>query len=184
VVYELPFGVGKPFLIRRGLLRSVFGSWQVATILGAHSGFPINVTIDRSATVVPDGNTSNQRPDTVSGVPLSPPGGATPSEWINPAAFAIPAPGRFGNLRRDVAKGPGLWQLDIGLSKRIALTEDWRLQFRAEAFNVLNRAQYGAPQSDFSAGPGQFGVITQPVNTTPIGSGTQRQIQLALRLEF
>jgi hypothetical protein len=57
-------------------------------------------------------------------------------------------------------------------------------RMRAEAFNIFNRAQFGAPQSDFSAGPGEFGVITQPVNTTPIGSGTPRQIQLALRLDF
>jgi hypothetical protein len=83
-----------------------------------------------------------------------------------------------------MGRAPGLWQADIAASKQIDLHERYHLQFRAEAFNIFNRAQFGAPQSDFSAGPGEFGVITQPVNTTPLGSGTPRQIQLALRLDF
>jgi len=140
--------------------------------------------MSRSAISVPDGNTNNQRPNLVPGVSLTPPGGATRSEWINPAAFAIPAPGTFGNAPRDIARGPGLWQVDLGAGKRIPLTERYRLQFRAEAFNIFNRTQLGAPQSNLSAGPGQFGLITQPVNTSPIGTGTPRQIQLALRFEF
>jgi hypothetical protein len=74
--------------------------------------------------------------------------------------------------------------LDLGADKQIPFNEGWRLQFRAEAFNILNRAQLDQPQADLSAGPGEFGVITQPVNTTPIGVGTPRQIQLALQLEF
>ena len=184
MVYELPFGAGKAYLNQPGFLRNVFGSWQLSTIVGAHTGFPLNVTADRSATVVPDANTNNQRPNLISGVSLTPPGGATPSEWINPAAFAVPAAGTFGNAGRDIGRAPGLWQADIGASKRIALNERYQLQFRAEAFNLFNRAQFGAPNADISAGPGEFGVITQPVNTTPIGTGTPRQIQLALRLEF
>jgi len=183
-VYELPFGAGKAYLNQPGVLRSVFGSWQLTSIVGAHTGFPVNVLVDRSAKVVPDGNTNNQRPNILLGVPLTPAGGATPSEWINPAAFAVPAAGAFGDAPRDVARAPGLWQADIGASKRIALRERYQLQFRAEAFNLFNRAQFGAPNADISAGLGEFGVITQPVNTTPIGTGTPRQIQLALRLEF
>jgi len=184
MVYELPFGAGKAYLNQPGVLRSLLCSWQLATIVGAHAGFPLNVTVDRSATVVPDANTNNQRPNLVSGVSLTPPGGATPSEWINPAAFAVPAAGTFGNAGRDIGRAPGLWQADLGASKRIALSERYQLQFRVEAFNIFNRAQFGAPNADISAGPGEFGVITQPVNTTPIGTGTPRQIQLALRLEF
>ena len=170
-VYELPFGAGKAYLNQPGFLRSVFGSWELTTVVGAHTGFPVNVTVDRSAAAVPDGNTNNQRPNVILGVPLTPPGGATPSEWINPAAFAVPAAGTFGDAPRDVARAPGLWQADVGASKRIALREHYQLQFRAEAFNIFNRAQFGAPNADISAGPGEFGVITQPVNTTPIGTG-------------
>jgi hypothetical protein len=184
MVYELPFGAGKRHLNEGGVLRSLFGSWQLAAIVGAHTGFPINVTVDRSSTAVPGGNTNNQRPNLVPGVSLTPPGGATPSEWINPAAFAVPAAGTVGNAGRDIGRAPGFWQADISMSKRLAFKERYQLQFRAEAFNILNRAQFGAPIADDSAGPGEFGLITQPVNTTPIGTGTPRQIQLALRLEF
>jgi hypothetical protein len=184
LICELPFGAGKAHLYQPGVLRGLFGSWQLAGILAAHTGFPVNVTVDRSSTAVPDGNTNNQRPNRVWGTPLSPPGGATPSEWINPAAFAAPAAGTFGNAGRDIATAPGLWQADLGASKRIALNERCQLQFRIEAFDIFNRAQFGAPLSDYSSGPGEFGVITQPVNTTPIGGGTPRQIQLAMRLEF
>jgi hypothetical protein len=183
-VYELPFGAGKAYLNQLGILPRVFGSWALTTVVGAHTGFPVNVTVDRSASAVPDGNTNNQRPNVLPGIPLIPPGAATPSEWINPAAFAAPAAGTFGNAPRDVARAPGLWQADVGLSKRIPLRERYQLQFRAEAFNILNRDQFGAPNADFSEGPGEFGLITQPVNTTPIGTGTPRQIQLALRFEF
>ena len=183
-VYELPFGAGKAYLNQPGFSRSVFGSWELTTVVGAHTGFPVNVLVDRTAASVPDGNTNNQRPNVILGVPLIPPGGATPSEWINPAAFAVPAAGTFGDAPRDVARAPSLWQADVGASKRIVLNERYQLQFRAEAFNIFNRAQFGAPNADISAGPGEFGVITQPVNTTPIGTGTPRQIQFALRLEF
>jgi hypothetical protein len=183
-VYELPFGRGKPYLSDPGVLRGMFGGWQVTSIITARTGFPVNVTVDRSAASVPDGNTNNQRPNLAPGVPLVPPGGSTSAEWINLAAFTTPAAGTFGNVGRDILRGPGLWQVDFGLAKRIALTERCRLQFRAEAFNVFNRAQLAAPQSDISAGPGEFGRIIQPVNTTPIGTGTPRQIQLALRFEF
>jgi hypothetical protein len=184
VVYELPFGADKPYLNQSGIVRSIFGAWEVTSIVSAHTGFPVNVTVDRSASSVPDGNTNNQRPDLVPGVSLTPPGGSTLSEWINPAAFAIPAPGTFGNAPRDVARGPGVWQVDMGLGKYLLATERLRLQFRAEAFNIFNHPQYGPPQADLSAGPGVFGSIISTVNTGPVGTGTPRQLQFALRASF
>ena len=152
----------------------------------ARTGFPVNVTVDRSASAVPDGNTTDQRPNLVPGVSLTPPGGPTTAEWINPAAFSIPAPGTFGDAPRDVARGPGAWQMDLGVGKQIPLTERARLEFRAEFFNIFNHPQYGLPQADFT-GSG-FGSIIQTVNTTtpvsPVGTGTPREIQFALRLVF
>jgi hypothetical protein len=183
-VYELPFGAGKAHLSQPGVLSGIFGSWQLASIFTARTGFPVNILVSRSASAVPDGNTSNQRPDLVGGVSLIPAGGSTAADWINLAAFTTPGAGTFGNAGRDIFRGPGLWQLDLAADKRIPIGERYRLQFRAEAFNIFNRAQLGAPQSNISAGPGEFGVITQPVNITPIGVGTARQIQLALRFEF
>jgi hypothetical protein len=96
----------------------------------------------------------------------------------------VPAAGTFGNAPRDVALAPGLWQTDLGASKRIALREHYQLQFRAEAFNLFNRAQFGAPNADISARSEYLRVITHTVNTTHIGMGAPRQLQFALRLEF
>ena len=89
----------------------------------ARTGFPVNVLVNRSAASVPDGNTTDQRPDLVPGVSLTPPGGKSIGQWINPAAFATPANGTFGNAPRDIARGPGAWQIDLGVNKRIPLSE-------------------------------------------------------------
>src|SRR5438309_1828888 len=62
-----------------------------------------------------------------------------------PGAFAIPAAGAFGNLGRDVLRAPGLWQVDLGLSRYVNLTERANIRLRADLFNTFNRAQYGAP---------------------------------------
>jgi hypothetical protein len=185
-IYELPFGAGKPFLNQPGITRGIFGGWELTSTFVARTGFPINVTIDRSSSDTPDGNTSSQRPDRVPGVPLTPPGGATIGEWINPAAFAIPASKTWGDFPRDGARGPGAWQMDLGVGKRFNLTERASLQFRAEFFNLFNHPQYGLPQADFTASG--FGVISQTVNTTtpvsPVGSGTPREMQFALKVAF
>jgi len=183
-VYELPFGPGKRYLSQPGIWSKVAGSWELTSMAVARTGFPINVTVDRPASAVPDGNTTDQRPNLVAGVSLTPPGGATLSEWINPAAFALPAAGTFGDAPRDVARGPGAWQMDIGVGKRISLSENKRLQFRAEFLNIFNHPQYGQPQADFSAGAGEFGSIISTVNAGPVGTGTPRQIQFALRFTF
>ena len=183
-VYELPFGPGKRFLKQPGFWRAVAGSWELSSVAMARTGFPVNVTVDRSASVVPDGNSTDQRPNIVPGVRLAPPDGPTAAEWINPAAFAVPAAETFGNAPRDVARGPGTWQIDMGLGKRFSLTERTELRFRAEFFNIFNHPQYGQPQSDISAGPGVFGSVISPLNTGPVGTGTPRQLQFALRLVF
>jgi hypothetical protein len=185
-VYELPFGPGKQFLGEPGFWRSVAGGWEVTSTFIARTGFPVDVLMNRSSSSVPDGNTTDQRPELVPGVPLTPPGGATIGQWINPAAFTVPAPGTFGDAPRDVARGPGAWQMDFGVGKRISLTERARLEFRSEFFNIFNHPQYGLPQATFGV-PG-FGSIIQTVNTTtpvsPVGSGTPREIQFSVRVRF
>jgi hypothetical protein len=191
-VYQLPFGPGKPFLNQPGIVGDIVGLWELTSMVVARTGFPVNVTIDRSASVVPDGNTTDQRPDLLPGVSLTPPGGKTIAEWINPAAFAAPAPGTFGNSPRDLARGPGAWQFDFGVGKHIPLTERVQLEFRTEFFNIFNHPQYGLPQSDITpylAGTqGVFGAIIQTVNTTtpvsPVGTGTPREIQFVLKVIF
>ena len=142
----------------------------------------MNVTIDRSSADTPDGNTNNQRPDLVPGVSLTPPGGQSIGAWINPAAFATPASGTWGNAPRNLLRAPGAWQIDTGVSKGIPLTERVRLQFRTDIFNILNHPQYGSPAADVSAKG--FGQIASTINIGPVGTGTARQLQFALRLEF
>ncbi|HEV3329683.1 MAG TPA: carboxypeptidase regulatory-like domain-containing protein [Bryobacteraceae bacterium] len=182
-VYELPLGRGKRYLANAGLARLLLGGWQLSAIVTARTGLPVNVTVDRASGDLPDGYNTDQRPDLVPGVSLTPPGGATPTQWINPAAFSVPAPGQWGNAGRNLARAEGTWQVDGSLDRRISLTERMNLQLRAEAFNLLNRAQYGAPLADISA-PSTFGRITTLVNNGPTGSGTPRQFQFALRLGF
>jgi hypothetical protein len=183
-VYQLPFGPGRKHLNGNDLAGKVFGGWELSGIATARTGVPITVTISRSASSLPDGNsTSPQRPNLVPGVSLIPPGGQTPSLWINPAAFAIPANGTWGNAGRNLVRAPGIWQIDSALTKRNQITERVGIEFRAEAFNLLNHPQFGLPNASFSA-LGSFGRITQPLNAGSTGTGTPRQFQLMLRLAF
>jgi hypothetical protein len=182
-VYQLPFGRGRTYLHDPGALGAIFGGWELSSVAGGRTGLPVNITVDRSAAVMPDGNSANQRPNYVAGVSLTPSGGSTPGLWINPAAFTVPAAGTWGDLGRNAFRGPALWQIDMALQRRIALRERMALEMRGEVFNTLNRAQYGNPLADISA-PSSFGRITSLVNTAPTGSGTPRQIEIAMRLVF
>ena len=183
-VYELPLGAGKAHLSQPGVARAILGGWQWSGIATARTGLPVNVTLTRANSALPDqySVSNSERPNVVPGASLIP-AGQNPNRWINAAAFAVPAAGTFGNAGRNLVRAPGLWQLDAALSKRLVLTERFTLQCRAEAFNVLNRAQFGSPQAVLSS-PLSFGVITTPVNQGATGSGTPRQFQLALRLSF
>lgn len=132
---------------------------------------------------------------------------------LNPAAFAIPAAGTFGDLPRNALRGPSFWQADLIFNKRIPLTERVKLEFRTEVFNIFNRTNFALPSSALNVGlpaltfnttanafvlgsglqPGQaytqsaagstFGLLRQTVERT-VGLGTNRQIQFALRLSF
>src|ERR1700727_1189926 len=176
---------------------AILGNWELTTTALARTGFPVNVLLPSSYTA-PDGASGTERPDLVPGVSLTPPGGRSVAEWINPAAFAIPA-GEFGTAPRDFLRGPGTWQMDLGIGKRFPLTERMSLEFRSEFFNIFNHPQLGPPQatcdvsSSSPAGcPTGFGSIITTVNLntaivnpiTPVGSGTPREIQFALRLSF
>ena len=186
-VYELPFGHGEPLLHNGGIAGAIAGNWQLTTTALARTGFPVNVLMPSSFTA-PDGATGTQRPDLVPGVSLTPTGGRTIAEWINPAAFAAPA-GEFGTAPRDLFRGPGTWQIDMGAAKSVTLTERMNLEFRAEFYNVFNHPQIGPPQATFDpTNTTGFGSVITTVNTStpisPVGSGTPREMQFALRLSF
>jgi hypothetical protein len=187
-VYQLPFGPGKPMLNQSGIASAIAGNWEVTTSALARTGFPVNVLMPTSY-IAPDGASGTERPDRVRGVSLTPPGGRTVAEWINPAAFATPA-GEFGTAPRDLVRGPGTWQIDLSANKTFPLPERGRLEFRSEFYNIFNHPQLGPPQSTFNPlNTTGFGSIIATVNTsvspiTPVGSGTPREMQFALRLEF
>jgi hypothetical protein len=128
------------------------------------------------------GTGDNYNPD----VPIWNPnfGGAvipgTPDQWYNPKAFTRPAPGTFGNVSRGSLTGPGLFTLDTSLFKSFQLGDRRTLQFRAEAFNVLNHANFGIPNPVVFSGndfAGSAGVITSTTTSS-------RQLQMALKLVF
>ncbi len=160
----------------------------------------------------PGGGSSRQtrRPDLLSGV--SPYLNAD-RNFLNPAAFSIPAAGTFGNLPRNALKGPSFRQFDLILNRRFRFSETKNLEFRTEVFNIFNHANFANPASTLNVAlptltfnatanafvlssglqPGQaftqgaagstFGLLRQTVERT-VGLGTNRQIQFALRFNF
>jgi hypothetical protein len=186
-VYRLPFGKGRPYLNRGGFSSAILGGWELTGIAAARSGTPVNITITRDASVVPDGlaienGASFQRPNYVAGVSLIP-SNQSINNWINAAAFTIPAPLTWGNAGRNLVRGPDFWQVDSAISRDFRINERFVAILRIESFNVFNRAQYGNPNGNFSSA--SFGQITTTVNgTSPTGSGTPREFQIAMRLRF
>jgi hypothetical protein len=104
-----------------------------------------------------------------------PSGQRTPSDWFNIAAFAAPTCICFGNSGRDILRGPGFVDLDFSVVRNFMIRERFRLQFRAESFNVMNHPNFGLPNSVI--GNPAVGTITTTINP-------ERQNQLALKLYF
>ncbi len=157
------------------------------------------------------GNSRNvRRPDFVSGVN---PYLTNDRLILNPAAFATPAPGTFGNVPRNALRGPNFRQFDLVFSKKFKFTEQANLEFRTEIFNVFNHTNFDIPGSRLNlslpsvtqtggvytvstsnvvqpgqpytqaAAGGTFGLLRQTV-VRDVGLGTSRQVQFALRLNF
>ena len=196
--YALPFGKGRSYL-NSGPAAIILGDWQVNTILSIRSGLPINPTNGANSDTANTGNTTSnvQRVNYL----FSPEKGAPHkrSEWFNPAAFALPANGTFGNASINSLRGPGYWNDDLSLFRDIPITEKYRLQFRAEAFDVFNHPNLGQPDNGSGNGynlgyagsnikngvttyPNGFNIITNTVPST--GPGAGRALQLALKLLF
>jgi hypothetical protein len=204
------------------------GGWMVGAIANARSGLPVPVLIGRNDIVyvdpqgvvwnnaaanrtavvnVPGGGASRstRRPDLVPGVdPFIKEGGLL---FLNPAAFATPQPGTFGNLERNSIHGPGFKQIDLVVAKRVNVGGVRSAEFRLEVFNLFdftnysnpigtlpnalpgagdsatqaNRVQPGQPFTATAAGT--FGRLTSTVGRT-VGLGTNRQVQLAFRFNF
>ncbi len=184
LIYKLPFGHGKKYMTSPGVLSAVLGNWEWSNIFSARSGLPVNITYaPLNASVIPDGNNvSPQRPNVAAGQSIVP-ANQNIGNFLNAGTFSIPLPGTFGNAGRNLGRGPDAFQLDTALVKHIPLTERLNLLFRAEAFNVFNRSQFGLPNGNVSSAV-SFGKITTELNPSGVGTGTPRELQFALRLEF
>ncbi|HEX4068041.1 MAG TPA: TonB-dependent receptor [Acidobacteriaceae bacterium] len=183
-IWILPFGKGHAFLASAPhVVNGFLGGWQFSGILLARTGVPLNVSISRSASALPDGINKNQRPDRVPGAPLYP-SHQTASLWLNPAAFTTPAKGAWGDASRNAVRAPGIWQADTGLEKVFPVREAMNFSFRWDVFNVFNRDQIGNPATTWAPGSGTFGQITSPYTTNAVGTGTPRQMQFSLRFSY
>jgi carboxypeptidase family protein len=177
--YELPFGRNKPWLSGlTGAGAKLAGGWQVNWILTALSGFPF--TILSGSNISANGNST--APDRPSWDPAF--RGrvilGTANQWFDPTAFIRPIPGTFGNVSRGALTGPNLRELDLSLFKTTSITEKVSLRFQAEAFNLLNRSNFGVPNITAFSGAAvnpSAGLIT---NTTT----SSRQIQFGMKLIF
>ncbi len=199
-VYELPIGPGKKFLTTGGVAGKIMGGWALSSAANWHTGHPLTVIFGPSASQIPDGNDqSNQRPDLVPGVSLTPPCGRTSTQWINPAAFAEPPIDpvtglytHFGDAGNGIVRAPSVWDIDLSLSKTTKLTERFGLEFRVDAFNVFNHTQLGDP-GDLNFEDNTFGMINTTVNFNSnndnfappnTGTGVPRQLQFVVRLTY
>jgi Carboxypeptidase regulatory-like domain len=176
--YDLPFGKGKFFgRNASGVADKLFSGWQWNGIATVQTGFPFTplVSFNRS------NNGDSRAPDRVSLNPnfAGPLVLGTPTQWFNPLAFALPAPGTYGNAGRDILRGPGLGEFDTSFFKTTTLTEALKLQFRAEFFNILNRPNFGMPTVGTFTSSGAVSGTAGQINVT---STSQREIQFGLKL--
>jgi hypothetical protein len=177
--YELPFGRGQRWgRGASGMADRLLSGWQWNGILTAQSGFPF--TPQAGSNISGTGDTFN--PDVPSRNPnfAGPLILGKPTRYFDPNAFVLPIAGTFGNVARGSLIGPGLTAFDTSLFKKFSINEKWSLQFRAEAFNLFNRANFGSPNAVVFSGnniSSSAGVITTTATTS-------RQLQFALKLIF
>jgi hypothetical protein len=150
-------------------MRTFLGRWQAGGNFTAQSGAPFTLNIASDQANI--GSGPAQRPN-VLGNPND--GPKTPEEWFNTSVFSLPALYTFGNAPRNSVIGPGLREFDLSLQKEIPLAEAVKLQFRAEAYNLLNRPNFNIPNR--TAFTSNFGRISSAQDS--------RQLQFALKLAF
>jgi hypothetical protein len=153
-VYELPWGKGRAHPLR-GWADWVVGGWQLAGTMRLQSGSPLAVT--QATNLNAFAGFGIQRPNLV-GDPTLPADQRTTNRWFNTAAFSGAPQFTIGNASRNPVSGPGYRVADVMIGKTFRITERFRTEFRAEAFNVTNTPPLGNP--NVSQGNAAFGSIT------------------------
>jgi len=179
-VWALPLGRGERWATT-GFASHALGRWQLGNILTLESGQPTTAHLSTSLNGTGNNAAGSARPDLIAN-PNLPASQRGPARWFNTAAFASPptftdASGTFqipGSEGRNVISGPPLKFWDISMQKAASVTENQKLAFRAEFFNLLNQPNFNLPNTTF--GTANFGSITSARNS--------RIIQFALRYSF
>jgi hypothetical protein len=176
--YALPFGRGQQLRGSGGVGRALVSGWTANSIVTVQGGFPFTPQLSYNPSN--NGDTRNPVRPFVNPFFSGPVILGNPNQWFNPAAFLAPpnASGFYGNLGRDTLPGPGLATWDFSLLKEMPMGERTTWQFRAEFFNILNRANFNAPNA----------VVFTPTGVSPTAgiitstATTSRQIQFGLKL--
>ena len=167
-VDDLPFGRGRHWINRPGPVAWILGGWQLGLILTLRSGLPFTPLV---STDVANLGTTNH-PDVIGNAAV--PGGQSIAHWFNVANFAVPATYTLGDSGRDNLLGPPFNNADLSLGKNFSITENKRLEFRCDAFNLTNTPHFGLPNANINLAQG--GTITS--------AGAPREVQLALKVIF
>ena len=171
--YALPFGGSLS-----GVASQVLAGWEINSIINLTTGNPVTLTTGFNRADNQD-RRNPDRPDLTGGNNNPSLGG--PDKYFDTSGFSLPARGTHGNLGRSTLRGPGVANLDFGLSKNFDAGEDFGVQFRAEFFNVLNRSNFNNPAAAIFTSSGGIRGNAGRISTTVT---TSRQIQVALRITF
>jgi len=189
-VWELPFGRGKSHL-SHGVMGRLMEGWEADGIFTAQTGHPFVVrgTRDSQRTGISAWGYQVGDPfGSGAGCGLSPAPGSGYQYITNQCAFVNPPFGSAANIERNQFYGPGFWDWDVTLAKRMTITERVKAELRFEGYNILNHPHFQNPGTDAAAqgnliGQGQFGVITATYEQ-PDGTTSARQIQAVLKVIF
>jgi hypothetical protein len=157
--------------IGSGFAKVLTGGWQISPILSAYTGQPFTVT-DNGKDVSLTGQVQD-RPNVALPSQVIP-STQTQKEWFNQAAFVVQPTGTYGNSGRFSLYGPGYWNLDFALTRNFKVRERWNLEFRGEAFNAFNHANWNSP--GVGIGSSTFGQITS--------FSSPRILQVGLKLSY
>ncbi len=139
-------------------LPSLLGGWQVSGITRFNTGRRLNITAGTTSAIF--GDTVTIRANGVGGVDphSAPAGGRTEQHWLNPAAFVRPATNVLGTLPRNAVEGPSYFSSDVSIIKNVRIAGPWKVQLRAEAFNVMNRRNFRTISTNITSA--DFGAVT------------------------
>jgi hypothetical protein len=180
--YTLPFGKGQRYMSgANGFVNRVIGDWTIGGLAVLQSGTVFSVTSARRTLGSSLNTYANYTGDRTIGEVAKDGRGVQFFSAAQVAAFTFPGAGEIGNSGRNAFRGPKFFNTDASLVKPIPITERVKMQFRAEAYNLLNHANFTTPGTSILT-PTTFGRLSATANTSS-GTGA-RVMQVALRVDF